>query len=339
MSVLVTGGAGFIGSHLVDALVQSGNHVTVLDDLSVGFRSNLAAAEATGRVRFLEGSICDTDAVQTAMTDCDRVYHLAVQCVRRSLGRPRESHDVNATGTLEVLEAARRFGVRRFIYCSSSEVYGSASSDKLVEDLTICKPMTIYGAAKLTGELYAEAYLRTYGMPTVVVRPFNAYGPRAYQFGTRAEVLPRFAGRILNGLPPVIFGDGSNARDFTYVTEVARGLLAAGETDVAVGEKINIAFGKPITTLELADLTLDSLGRTDLAPEFWPARPGDVQHLHADTSKAESVLGYKAEISFPEGLSLYLAWLQQHYPDTKSLLEEQVANWNMGELVGKPVSQ
>jgi UDP-glucose 4-epimerase len=222
--ILVTGGAGFIGSHLVDALVAAGEEVAVLDDFSTGEAANLEDAGVKGRLRLVQGSILDERVVGEAIEGCDRVFHLAVQCVRRSLGNPRESHDVNATGTLNVLEGARRAGVRRFIYCSSSEVYGNASSGLLNEEMTSCAPTTVYGGAKLAGEAYTEAYFHTYRMPTVVVRPFNAYGPRAHTRGDLAEVIPRFVIRALNGHAPVIFGDGSNGRDFTYVSDVARGL-------------------------------------------------------------------------------------------------------------------
>lgn len=327
--VLVTGGAGFIGSHLVDALLAEGSSVTVLDDFSVGLRENLAEAGESRRLRVIDGSILDDAAVAQAMEGCDQVFHLAVQCVRRSLGRPRESHDVNATGTLVVLEAARQQRVGRFIYCSSSEVYGNASTGRLSEDETICQPMTVYGAAKLAGEHYAEAYLRTYRLPTVVVRPFNAYGPRAYQTGERAEVLPRFVGRVLNGLPPIIFGDGSTGRDFTYVTEVAKGILAAARCDALVGTKINIAFGRMVTVRELADVVLRQLGRNDLRSTTMVPRPGDVHQLHADTRKAQKLLGYRALIELESGVDRYLDWVRKRYPDPKVLLEATATNWSL----------
>jgi UDP-glucose 4-epimerase len=326
---LVTGGAGFIGSHLVDALLAQGLEVTVLDDFSVGLIDNMRRAEATGRLRVVHGSVLDQELVNGEVEDCDLLFHLAVQCVRRSLGRPIESHDVNATGTLVVLEAARRRRVHRFIYCSSSEVYGDAADDPLNEDRTLCKPVTVYGAAKLAGELYADAYLRTYGLPIVIVRPFNAYGPRAYQRGTRAEVLPRFVNRIRNGLPPVIFGDGTNARDFTHVSEIARGILLAGTAERVVGERINIAYGQMVTIRELATTVLRILGRNDLAIQFMEARPGDVHQLHADTGKARELLGYKPEISLEEGVRNYLDWVGRHYPNPSSLLEHNVVNWEL----------
>ena len=327
--ILVTGGAGFIGSHLVDLLLQDGENVTVLDDFSVGSRENLDLATSTGRLKIIDGSIVDAAAVDSAMSGCDRVYHLAVQCVRRSLGRPRESHDVNATGTLVVLEAARRHQVSRVVYCSSSEVYGNASTDRLREDETICKPMTVYGAAKLAGEHYSDAYWRTYGVPTTVVRPFNAYGPRAYQTGMRAEVLPRFVGRVLNGLPPVVFGDGSTGRDFTYVTEVAAGIKRCGELDSLIGERVNIAFGRMVTVAELAEIVLDVLRRNDLNVHTLDARPGDVHQLHASTAKAEHLFGYRAEIAIEDGVRRYIEWVQAQFPDPSVLLETSEINWTM----------
>ncbi len=327
--ILVTGGAGFIGSHLVDLFLADGEAVTVLDDFSVGLDENLAAAERLGDLRIVRGSVCDPRAVEAAMETCDRVYHLAVQCVRRSLSRPVESHDVNATGTLLLLEEARRRGVARFVYCSSSEVYGNASQGLLDEDATLCAPMTVYGAAKMAGELYAEAYRRTYGLDTVVVRPFNAYGPRAYLRGTRAEVLPRFLGAALNDRSPIIFGDGSNGRDFTYVTEVAVGIRMAGESDAMPGQRVNIAFGRMVTMAELAGRALAAVGRNAQAFEHRDPRPGDVHQLHADTRKAERVLGFRARIDIEAGVALYVGWLRDTYPDVAGMIDLSPVNWSM----------
>ena len=243
--VLITGGAGFIGSHLADRLMAEGCAVTVLDDFSSGRPENLAHAD-NRQLRIIEGSVLDATAVERAIDGCDRVYHLAVQCVRRSLGNPIENHEVNATGTLRVLEAARRHRVRRFVYCSSSEVYGNCGVERLTEE-ALCAPVTVYGAAKLAGEHYTNAYWQTYGLPAIVVRPFNAYGPRAHESGDLAEVIPRFIIRILNNLPPVIFGGGDNGRDFTYVTDTARGIALAADCDALLGRTVNIARGKMIT--------------------------------------------------------------------------------------------
>jgi len=327
--ILVTGGAGFIGSHLVDHLVGQGEAVTVLDDFSTGHAHNLAEARDGGDVRVVEGSILDPAALDAALEGCDRVYHLAVQCVRRSLGRPLENHEINATGTLLALEAARRRKVRRFVYCSSSEVYGNAGRGRLHETATACEPTTVYGAAKLAGETYAKAYHRTYGMNTVVVRPFNAYGPREHDQGDLAEVLPRFVIRVLNGLPPVIFGDGSNGRDFTYVTETARGLALAGACDALAGRAVNIAFGRMVTVREVADTVIRLCQRHDLAPALAAERPGDVHALHADTGLARDTLGFTAAIPFEEGVERYLGWFHRAHPDPSRLLEDKVENWDL----------
>lgn len=326
---LVTGGAGFIGSHLVDRLVAAGERVTVLDDLSSGEEANLAEARTAGDVRLVVGSILDREAVAGAMAGCNRVFHLAVQCVRRSLNRPVENHDVNATGTLNVLEAARHHGVRRFVYCSSSEVYGNASAELLDEESVVCAPMTVYGAAKLAGEHYARAYHRTYGLPTAVVRPFNAYGPREHDRGDLAEVIPRFVIRVLCGLPPIIFGAGDNGRDFTYVTEVARGIALAADNDAMVGHTVNIAYGRMLTIAEVARMVTRLCQRQDLEPVHMEPRPGDVYRLRADTRRARERLGYSAEIAFEQGLERYLAWFTRTYPDPRELLEDDPVNWRM----------
>ncbi len=329
--ILVTGGAGFIGSHLVDRLIGEGHAVTVLDDFSSGERSNLEQARASGDLRVVEGSILDPTTVVEAMEDCDLVYHLAVQCVRRSIGQPVENHYINATGTLHVLEEARRRRVRRFVYCSSSEVYGNASSDKLDEEVTVCAPTTVYGGAKLVGELYTRAYLTTYGLHSVVVRPFNAYGPREHATGDLAEVIPRFVIRVLNGRPPIVFGTGEQGRDFTYVTEVARGLALAGAAKSAIGRVINIACGELITVRRVAHMVAELCQHPDLGPVYMGSRPGDVHRLHARTERARELLGYEATIPFAEGLERYIDWFTRTHPDPSAMLEEDPVNWAMPE--------
>jgi UDP-glucose 4-epimerase len=329
--VLITGGAGFIGSHLADILVSRGDSVTVLDDLSTGAKVNLEDAERTGKLRLIEGSILDPSVLDAAMKGCTRVFHLAVQCVRRSLEQPIENHDINATGTLLTLEAARKAGVQRFIYCSSSEVYGNAAVETLSEDTTQCAPSTIYGAAKLAGEYYSKAYLHTYGLPTVVVRPFNAYGPREQTKGELAEVIPRFVIRLLNGKSPIIFGIGESGRDFTYVTEVAAGLAAAADCDALVGGTVNIAFGKMVTVRRLAELLARMVARPDLVPEFLEPRPGDVMTLHADVRRANKLLKFHAKIDIETGLARYLEWFRIHHNNVADLLEENPRNWRLPE--------
>lgn len=314
---------------MVDNLVKQGAAVTVLDDFSTGRMSNLANACACGDVEIVRGSILDEDALERALASCSRVFHLAVQCVRRSLSRPFENHEINATGTLRVLEAARRHKIKRFIYCSSSEVYGNTSRGKLSEDADICEPTTVYGAAKLAGEHYTKAYFRTYGLPSVIVRPFNAYGPREHDQGDLAEVIPRFTIRILNGLPPIIFGDGSQGRDFTYVTETAAGLAAVADCDRLIGKEVNIAFGKIVTIREVAEVIARVCQRPDLTPMRASVRPGDIYALQADISRAQKELHFTPTISFVQGIERYLQWFHQTYPDPVVLLEKDPINWSM----------
>ena len=327
--ILVVGGAGFIGSHLVDHLIGQGNAVTVLDDFSTGNRSNLTDSKGSGKLRILEGSILDQQAVSDAMEGCDLVYHLAVQCVRRSISRPVENHHVNATGTIHVLEEARRRKVARFVYCSSSEVYGNASSDELDEETTVCAPTTVYGAAKLVGELYTRAYCTTYGVSAVVVRPFNAYGPREHSTGDLAEVIPRFVIRVVNGRPPIIFGTGEQGRDFTYVADVARGLSMAGQSEAAEGKVVNIARGELVTIRDVAHKVVELFQRPDLTPVYMSSRPGDVHRLHARTDRAHELMQYRASVSFDDGLERYIDWFTRTYPDPGILLEEEPINWTL----------
>ena len=326
---LVTGGAGFIGSHLVDHLVAEDWAVTILDDFSTGKRANLSEAQSRGDVRIAQGSILDPRAIEAAMAGSDVVFHLAVQCVRRSLGEPLHNHEVNATGTLNVLEVARRRRVRRFIYCSSSEVYGNCGCEPLVETATVCEPATVYGAAKLAGEHYAKAYWQTYGLPTIVVRPFNTYGPREHTSGDLAEVIPRFVIRVLNGLPPVIFGTGENGRDFTYVTETVRGIALAASCDALVGRAVNIAYGEMVTVRQVAEAIPRLCGRPGLQPRFIEPRPGDVRALRADTRLAREILGFAAEVGLEEGLRRYIDWFRVAHPDPAALLEDDIRNWRL----------
>ena len=227
-----------------------------------------------------------------------------------------------------VLEAARRHKVQRLIYCSSSEVYGNCGIEWLSEEAP-CAPVTIYGAAKLAGENYAKAYWQTYRLPIVVVRPFNAYGPRAHETGVLAEVIPRFVIRVLNGLPPVIFGNGNNGRDFTYVTDTVRGIALAGDCDALIGQTINIATGRMITIGQVAECIAKQCNQPDLRPINVDSRPGDLHKLQADTRVARQVLGFCPEVDFDEGIRRYIAWFRIRHNDFSALLEEEVRNWRM----------
>jgi UDP-glucose 4-epimerase len=258
----------------------------------------------------------------------DVVIHMACSNLRASLNEPMRSHEVNATGTLVTCLAAVRQGLQRFVYVSSSEAYGSAVTVPMAEDHPLL-PTTVYGASKAAGELSAMACMRTYGLPVVVVRPFNSYGPREHASGTSAEVIPKFVKRICAGRSPVIFGDGSQTRDFTWVEETAAGIVAAARSDALVGEAVNIARGRGVSIVEIAELLLEILGATDRSPEFAERRPGDVDRHVADTRKARDVIEFEAIVSIREGLERYVRWLFER-PDLGEFEfdePELVRNW------------
>jgi UDP-glucose 4-epimerase len=214
-------------------------------------------------------------------------------------------------------------------------VYGNCGREPLVETMAVCEPATVYGAAKLAGEHYAKAYWQTYGLPTTVVRPFNTYGPREHTSGDLAEVIPRFVIRVLNGLPPVIFGSGENGRDFTYVTETVRGIALAASCDALVGRAVNVAYGEMVTVRQVAEAIARLCGRTGLAPRFIEARPGDVRALRADTRLARETLGFAAEVKFEEGLRRYIDWFRATHPDPAVLLEDDIRNWRLPADTGE----
>jgi UDP-glucose 4-epimerase len=323
--VVVTGGAGFIGSHVVDRLVSLGADVTVVDDLSAGTRDNLAPALEHG-ARLVVGDVRDREVLRRELTGARAVFHMAVGNLRQSLADPLQVHEVNATGTLIATLAAVDAGIERFVYVSSSEVYGSAVRTPMTEDDPL-RPTTVYGASKAAGELNAQACMRTYGLPVVVVRPFNSYGPREHATGASAEVIPKFVTRIAAGLPPVIFGTGDQTRDFTWVEETASGIVSAAETDAAVGQTINIAFGQGVAIREICERLLELLDAPFLEPEYSEARPGDVEHHWADTTRARELVDFEARVSIDDGLARYVDWALSQ-PDVAGIgRREPVRNW------------
>lgn len=307
--ILVTGAAGFIGSHLSDRLAAA-NELLLVDDFSVGSRENLEAVAVRPGVRVVEADIGDRERMRELVAGVDVVFHLAISCLRSSLNHPVLSHDVNAGGTLSVCMAALEHGVERLVYVSSSEVYGSAETVPMDESHP-CNPMTVYGASKLAGELYALAYSRTYGLPVSVVRPFNTYGPREPWSGLRAEVIPRFFLLLESGRAPVIYGDGSQTRDFIFVADTVEGLVRAGECDALVGDVANLAHGQEVSIRRVAELLAELCGREDLQPVHAEARPGDVDRHYAATGKARDLFGFEAPIGIEEGLRRTVAWFRQ----------------------------
>lgn len=323
--VLVTGGSGFIGSNLVDALLERGCRVRVVDDFSVGPEANLVDARRRGAdVRCAD--IADREAMRAAVQDVDVVMHLAVSCLRVSLYDPWRSHDVNAGGTLSVLDAVRDGAVERLLYCSSSEVYGSALTAPMSENHPTL-PTTVYGASKLAGEGYTLAYHLAHALPAVIARPFNTYGFREHHVGPSGEVIPKMVLRALNGEPPLIFGDGSQTRDFTFVTDTVRGLIAAAEADHLVGEAVNIAFGREVSIRRIAQLICAAC-ELDLDPVYTAARPADVQRHYADVTKAAQHLGFTPTIAIENGIERYVSWFREQHDDVHALLEQEVdRNW------------
>jgi UDP-glucose 4-epimerase len=325
-TVLVTGGAGFIGSELVRQLAERGERVLIVDNLMNGTRENVEEV-LSDRVQLLVADIRSLDRLQPHLRSVRVVYHLACLGVRHSVQWPVENHDVNATATLKLLQACRDSGVPRFVYVSSSEIYGTAKWVPMTEDHPAF-PSTVYGGSKLAGECFARAYHRTYGYPTVIVRPFNTYGPRSHHEGDSGEVIPKFMLRCLAGLPMVVFGDGTQTRDFTYVSDTATGILLAGESDQAVGDTINIGSGDEVSINDLGQKVAQVLGKATAALQHDRPRPGDVLRLCADTSHARGTLGYAPRVSLTDGLQRLFAWYREHPATPEQLLEQEVVhNW------------
>lgn len=324
--VLVTGGAGFIGSELVTQLAAHGHEVVVVDNLVNGRRENLAHVDPE-RVRLDVVDIRDGDRIKGLLQGVSCVYHLACLGVRHSLHDPIENNAVNATATLQLLDLAHRAKVERFVHVSSSEVYGTARWVPMTEQHPTF-PMTVYGAGKLAGECHARAYHRTYGFPTVVLRPFNSFGPRSHHEGDSGEVIPKFMLRAMAGRPLIVFGDGTQTRDFTYVSDTARSILMAGFAEAAVGRTLNLGQGSEITVNALAQMIGSVVGSEGVRVSHQEPRPGDVLRLYADSAAAREILGFVPEISMRQGLELLHAWYRDSGAGAETLLaDEQVRNW------------
>lgn len=304
---LVTGGAGFIGSHLVDALLKEGGNVRVVDDLSTGKRENLAHVKNDVDLR--EISITDRDALANAMQGVDYVFHLAaLASVPRSVADPVGCNDVNVNGALNVLLTARDAGVKRVVYSGSSSAYGNIESEFKTEDMAP-SPLSPYAVAKLAAEYYCQSFYTVYGLETVTIRYFNVFGPRQDPLSAYAAVISKFVTLMLDDEPPMIEGDGLQSRDFTYVDNVVRGNWLAATTEGVAGETFNIACGGRINLLDMINVLNKLMGK-DIQPVFVDPRPGDVKHSRASIEKAQRRLGYEPLISFEEGLAHTLAWYE-----------------------------
>lgn len=302
---LVTGGAGFIGSHLAHALLERGESVRIADDFSTGRRENLDVLG--GRAELLTGDLADLAFARDAVAGMDLVLHqAAIPSVPRSVADPITCHRANVDATLALLVAARDAGVRRVVYAASSSAYGDTPELPKRETMAP-RPLSPYALQKLIGEQYMQMFTRLYGLDTVSIRYFNVFGPRQDPSSPYSGVIALFAARLLAGQPPIITGDGEQTRDFTYVDNVVAGVLRAAVVPEAAGEVINVATGRQISIRQLVAAMQDLLGST-VAPEFAPARPGDVRDSLADIGLARRVLGYEPHVSFEEGLRRTLDW-------------------------------
>ena len=309
---LVTGGAGFIGSHITDKLIADGHQVRVLDDLSSGRLENLADAKTKG-AEFLQADIRDRAAMAKAVAGVERVIHAAAwRSVPKSMNDPYGYTDVNVLATVNLLEQAVKAKVKRVVCVSSSSVYGDAVKMPLAEsDPTL--PISPYAASKLVDEIFCGMFHRSFGIETVSVRYFNVFGPRQSLENEYAVVIPKFIVCLLRKESPPIYGDGTQSRDFTYVDNVVEGSIAASQAPGVSGEAFNIALGERHTLLHLLE-ELNKIIGVSVQPKFLPPRAGDVKHTYADTSKAERLLKWKGRISFSEGLKRTVDWFKVHAP-------------------------
>jgi nucleoside-diphosphate-sugar epimerase len=303
---LVTGGAGFIGSHIAAALIERGARVRIIDDLSTGHRENVA--EIGGEVDFIQASLTDQKAVSRALQDVELVFHeAAIPSVPRSVAAPAETHEASVNATFSLLLAARDKKVRRLVYAASSSAYGDQPELPKREDMRP-DPLSPYAVAKLVGEYYCQVFSRVYGLETVSLRYFNVFGPRQDPGSQYSGVISRFMDTLLNGKQAVIYGDGEQSRDFTYISNVVDANLRAAESGSAVGKVINIANGERVTINEVFEMVKKLTGRTDVQAEYAPSRTGDVRDSLADLNLARSLLGYNPQVGLEEGLRLTIDW-------------------------------
>ena len=303
---LVTGGAGFIGSHIAAGLTASGARVRVLDDLSTGHRENLD--EIGGDIDFIQGSVADEDVLQKALEGVEVVFHeAAIPSVPRSVEAPRQTHIASVDGTFSLLLAARDNNVRRVVYAASSSAYGDQptlpKSEQMLPD-----PLSPYAVAKLVGEYYCQVFTRVYGLETVSLRYFNVFGPRQDPSSQYSGVVSRFISSLLGDERPVIYGDGEQSRDFTYVDNVVAANLSAANAPGASGKVVNVANGERITLNELLAELKELTGKQDVTAEYRDPRVGDVRHSLADNSMARELLGYESKVGLREGLKRTIDW-------------------------------
>lgn len=306
---LVTGGAGFIGSHIAAALVSNGARVRIIDDLSTGYRENVA--DVGGDIDFVNASVADENALRKALEDVELVFHeAAIPSVPRSVENPRQTHIASVDSTFSLLLASKEKKVRRIVYAASSSAYGDKPTLPKVEDM-LPEPLSPYAVAKLVGEYYCQVFSRVYGLETVSLRYFNVFGPRQDPSSQYSGVISRFIAALLSGEQPIIYGDGEQSRDFTYIANVVDANLRAAQTTKGIGSTINVANGERTSLNELLKEVKGLTGKNDVSVEYRPPRPGDVKHSLADISRARECLGFEPRVGLREGLRLTIDWWKQ----------------------------
>lgn len=308
--VLITGGSGFIGSHLVDRFLNEGFNVVVIDNLDTGCLEKIAHHHSSKRFCFIKGDIRDFNLVKETMKDVDAVFHeAALASVTLSVKDPILANEINVTGTLNLLKASSDLGVKRFIYASSAAVYGDTQSPQKNEDMTP-NPRSPYGISKLAAENYVRIFYKLYGLETVSLRYFNVYGPRQ-RFDPQSAyggVITIFTNRLLEDMPPIIFGDGEQTRDFVYVTDVVEANMLALNCKKAAGEAFNIGTGASVSVNQVAETLKEIMNKKKLKNTHAPPRPADCRHGYADISKAQSILGFHPKVGLKDGLTQLVEW-------------------------------
>lgn len=303
---LVTGGAGFIGSNIAEELIRQGAKVVILDNLTTGFRENLE--EIQGDFDFVEGDLNDYKALTQAVEGVDVVFHqAALPSVPRSVENPSETHQACVNGTFNLLVKSRDSGVRRIVYAASSSAYGDQLVSPKVETMRP-EPLSPYAAAKLTGEHYCRVFNEVYNLETISLRYFNVFGPRQNPSSAYSGVISRFIDSLMKGQAPIIYGDGEQTRDFTYIANVVEANMRAAQTSLGVGEVINTANGERVSLNDLLGVLKTITGRADLTAEYLDGRAGDIKHSQADNSLARQFIGYKKIVGLEDGLQKTVDW-------------------------------
>ena len=303
---LITGGAGFIGSNLADELLRQGAKLVILDNFATGFRENLE--EIQGDFEFIEGDLNDHDALKKALESVEVVFHqAALPSVPRSVDNPRETHEACVNGTFNLLLKAKENNVKRVIYAASSSAYGDQPTLPKIETM-LPEPLSPYAAAKLMGEYYCQTFSKVYNLETICLRYFNVFGPRQNPSSQYSGVISRFIDALMKGETPVIYGDGEQSRDFTFIANVVDANIKAAQTDKGIGETINAANGERISLNQLLDVLKKITGREDVSADYQPERKGDVKHSQADNQRAKEFLGYENLVGLEEGLRKTIDW-------------------------------